>query len=180
MVARRRYTAAEVERGLIALVYCNGSASEAHKLLKADGLTIPAKTLESWKDRTHAEKYQRIRREEGPRLRQRAIDAHLAAAARELAVSAKMTVRLEENIDEIPPRDLPGGIRNLETSVGINIDKAQLLAGQPTEIHQTRSADELLRSLQDKLGTKFVEGTAEEEEVPSSPELPSHRGKQYR
>ena len=119
--------------------------------------------------KTHADQYQEIRRQEGGRLRQKAIEAHLDQAAREMAVSAKMTERLEENIDEIPPRDLPGGIRNMDTSVGINVDKAQLLSGQPTEIHEKRDAKALIRKLNALTGQDVREGTAEEEQVPELP-----------
>jgi hypothetical protein len=94
----------------------------------------------------------------------------MSAIAQKMKVSQKMTEKLEQEVDEIPARDLPGGIRNIDTSIGINFDKAQIIMGEPTQITQgTKRVPELIRSLKSK-GIEFIDADATEEEIP---ELPS-------
>jgi len=92
---RRTYTAEEIQRGLVALVYAAGNPSQAHSDLKEDGIKIPATTLAGWKSRTHAEEYERVRAEEGPKLRARALESHMSAIAHSMNVREKMARKLE-------------------------------------------------------------------------------------
>lgn len=143
---RDSYSEAEITRGLVTVAACNGNCCRAARLLEGDGLKINPETLRRWHKTLHAAKYESIRAELLPKIQAWAAEQHRQLSEREMEVSAKLIERLEREVDQIPARDLPGGIRNLDTGAGINRDKAQLLAGEPTA-RLERSADEVLRAL---------------------------------
>jgi hypothetical protein len=49
-----------------------------------------------------------------------------------------MIVKLAKDYKQLAPRDQAGAIRNVSTTKAINVDKAALLRGQPTEIVEHR------------------------------------------
>ena len=73
-----------------------------------------------------------------------------------------MLAKLGEDFEKLPPRDQPGAIRNISTSKAINIDKAALLRGQPTEIVEHRQATAELWAEFAAMFPSVVNGTAEE------------------
>lgn len=139
----------EVERALLALAESSGNAEAAARMLEADGLRIDSRTLRRWRSDTHAERYATIHGEVLPKLRAKAADRHMALAELQMDVSQAMTERLGAGLEDIPVRDLPGGIRNVDTAAAINTDKAALLRDQPTQIVR-RSFDEIKRELRAK------------------------------
>lgn len=50
----------------------------------------------------------------------------------------QMIVKLAKDFKQLAPRDQAGAIRNVSTTKAINVDKAALLRGQPTEIVEHR------------------------------------------
>lgn len=146
-VARRpRYGNPEIERALIAVAYTNGNTHQAARDLAEDGLNIDHKTLWRWSRRLHVDRYEELRAEVLPRIRAHAAERHMALADAQMDVSRRMTERLAEEIEDVPARDLPGGIRNVTTAAAVHTDKAQLLNDQPTQIVK-REASEVLRAL---------------------------------
>ncbi len=77
-----------------------------------------------------------------------------------------MTERLAREVEGIPVRDLPGGVRNVIVAAAVNRDKSQLLADQPTQIVGRRSFEEIKREL--KARGVILDGIAIEEEVRES------------
>ena len=128
------YGEAEVERALLCLAECSGNGDQAARLLAEDGLPIDGRTLRRWRSETHAARYEQVRNEVLPALRASAADRHSALADRQLEVSEAMTERLAREVEGIPVRDLPGGVRNVIVAAAVNRDKSQLLADQPTQI----------------------------------------------
>lgn len=149
---RRSFKEEEIQRALVAVAACSGNSRKAQQdLLAKDGLEITHQTLYNWSRSLHKEEYEAIRAKLLPQLQAHAAEQHRQLAEREMEVSLKLIDRLEKEVDEIPARDLPGGIRNLDTGAAIHRDKSQLLSGQPTE-RSERTADEVLRAIHHKLG----------------------------
>jgi hypothetical protein len=160
----RRYTDQERERGLVALAYASGNSRHAAKLLKVQGLPIPASTLKSWPVR-YADLYDKARLEILPRLNAQLAEQHIelvqSGMKLEQVFRAKIATALDK--DELPARDLPGGLRNVATSIGIHSDKARLLRGEPTTIVRHDDPLAILRSLRAKgVDVEIIDGEAEE------------------
>ena len=71
------------------------------------------------------------------------IHAKIAAECEDTAELAgqlerQMIVKLAKDYKQLAPRDQAGAIRNVSTTKAINVDKAALLRGQPTEIVEHR------------------------------------------
>ena len=95
----------------------------------------------------------------------------MGLADAQMDLVGEMTEKLRENIDEVPARDLPGGIRNVTTAAAVHTDKAQILTGEPTEIVGKQSAAEILRSLAAKgVLSVPVDADATEEPMDQLPE----------
>jgi hypothetical protein len=73
----------------------------------------------------------------------------------------RLMAKLAESVDELPPKEIAAAARNLATSKGINVDKLLTLTGRPSQISETRNADELLRKLE-TLKVKSIQSTATE------------------
>lgn len=151
MERRSKPTFNETERtkALLALAHWNGNGRKASQELAQDGLEIDQKTLWRWSRKQHVAEYERIRAEVLPIVETRAAEGYANLAARQIEVAHRITDRLEANIEEIPPRDLPAANKNTVTAAAISTDKAQLLNDRPTSIIQ-RSASDVLRSLKSK------------------------------
>ena len=54
---------------------------------------------------------------------------------------------------QLSPRDTAGAIRNVIVAKAVNIDKASLIRGRPTEIRATADITDLLRGLKARFGT---------------------------
>lgn len=180
MAPQRSYDAEQVEAGLQALAIADGNHRLAHRLLAENNTDIPAGTLYEWKT-THAERYEQIRADVLPKIRER-----MAAESEELAIAYAQLEReaielLKPKLNDLRPNELAGVQRNLATSRAISVDKASVLRGMPTEITEHRNADELLRKLGSALPGLIVEGTAEEiptdqgqiEQGPKAPRVPA-------
>lgn len=157
---RPSYGDEQIERGLVAVAHSNGNTRLAARELAEGGLEIDQGTLWRWKTKQHVERYERIQAEVLPRIRARAAEQYMDASERQMKVAMQMTDRLAAEVDEIPARDLPGGIRNVVTGGAVAIDKAQLLNDQPTQ----RISIDLAGTLAElkKLGVEVIDGDAEE------------------
>ena len=132
------YTEEQIDRALVEVALCAGNTHAAHRNLRALGFEVPRATLYEWITRTQAERYQRVRVELAPR-----IAAKIAAECEDTAEVAgalerNMIAKLAKDYDKLAPRDQAGALRNVSTTKAINIDKAALMRGQPTEIVEHR------------------------------------------
>jgi hypothetical protein len=140
-MSRRTYSDPERERGLVALAYYSGNAGRASAALKEQGLPIPKRTLNDWRNR-HAEVYERVRQEMLPRIEAEVAEQHTELANAAIDTQRKVLERLRGEVDELPARDLPGAARNVAVTSGIHSEKARLYRDEPTEIRGA-SADDL-------------------------------------
>jgi hypothetical protein len=161
---RPTYTSEQIELGLLAVAHANGNTRQASRELKTGGVKLDHRTLWRWSRERHAGRYESIRSEVLPKIRERAAERQMDIVEAAMGVQRKLVDRLDKEADDLAIRDVPGASRNVAVSVGIHAEKAQLFGGQPTQRIE-RSLDEVLRSLSHR-GVKFVEGeVAGEEDV---------------
>lgn len=163
------------------MALASGNSRKAAEMLASQGLKVGSKTLWRWTNERHGEEYERIRRDVLPRVREHTAELHMELAEREIAMSHELIDRLDKTKGEIPPRDLPGAIRNLDVGSGVHTDKARDLRGDPTVTVEKHSLQETIRGLED-LGLKVkivhdevIEGAVDAqvvEELPASDYVP--------
>lgn len=141
------YTAAEIKEGLTVVALCSGNVRRAERELTARGKRIPYTTLKDWKLRYHAQDYERIVEAELPK-----IYGEIATRCEDLAlaqadVEESLLNRLVAVAPTMDARDLSSALRNVGVAKAVNIDKASLVRGRPTEIREDRSIGDLTRAL---------------------------------
>lgn len=148
-VVKRSYGNKEIERALIAIAYANGNTRMAEKDLAEDKLEIPRSTLESWKQHVHVLRYEEVRAEILPKIREATGDEHLALARKQINASELATDAFVAALaaDKVETRDLSTAARNFDVGSGIHSQNSQLMHGEPTQIVH-RTSDELLRELE--------------------------------
>jgi len=149
---KTRYTREEKERALITLAYNNGNTAQTARDLEQDGFKLDPSTIYYWSRKSEIALYKEIQEECLPAIRQRAAERHMEAAEASMDASAEVLQRLRGQINEIPARDLPGALRNIDTSTGIHRDKARELRGEANLITTTDKRDlkQVLRALKGK------------------------------
>lgn len=147
------YTEDHITKGLNALLAFGGSPAAASKALKqAFALAIPAKTLQTWRDSTHADRYAALQAEFGPEIEQA-----IVRDTRDLARAATTVERLA--IEQAYEALESGAVRpevaaqialNMSKVKQSNLDKLLALTGRPQQITEHRSAAEIIRALRAK------------------------------
>jgi hypothetical protein len=146
---------------------CSGNTRRANRELAERDVDIPESTLRTWKERTQKQAYQQLVEEELPQvyaaIAERCEDLALAQAD----VEAKLLAKLEGDLDKLDARDLASSLRNVNVAKAVNIDKASLVRGKPTEIREDRSLTEVARALSKyasvvKVNGQVVDSTAVE------------------
>lgn len=166
---RQQYTREEVLKGLTVLALVAGSKKRAEEMLVQQGLQrINIATLRDWAYVTYRDDYERIKSEIDQHVRAKLADNHLALAfdAGEIEALAleKLRAKLENN--ELNGKELASVLSSSAVAGGVHTDKAQLLAGKPTQIVQN-DFSELQRALLQRHGVRLtIEGEATEEPAP--------------
>jgi hypothetical protein len=174
MTGKSRYGLIVVDRALYAAAASCGNYTAASRKLKAEGVNVPVRTLQTWCQQSHASRYGEIREEVQNDSRRQ-----LAAAHEDVARKASERVRAgldDVDVKSLPERDRPGALRNLEVTAGIATDKASALRGQTTEVVQHLHVHEVFAKLESRWPGIIqreegdVDGTAEEIDAPELPE----------
>ncbi len=153
-------TAAHVDTAMMVLAM-SPTAKEAAARLTEMGTPRDAATLNRWRRQFYPNRYRRACELYQTQVEQIVVQsvrglAHSAAAAAQLAVDLE-----RERIEAGDVKDAAASARNLATTVGIATDKLLVLTNRPTAITETRSADDVLRALDER---GYVDSTASEEE----------------
>lgn len=162
-------TVDQVERALLEVAILSGNCSAASRRLKeVHGLDIAQPRLKNWVLNLHRTRYEEIRRDVVPK-----IHATIANEAEDLAVAYAEAERDTLKIydpSRISGKDLPGAIRNLATAKAINLDKAQLLRGNPTEIIEKRNPQQILDGIAARFPQLVVDAeVVDDDERPALP-----------
>ncbi len=135
---------------MVALALYSGNRRRASKALADQGFPVPASTLQDWQQRA-PDTYAKVKRNLMPQIRELAAEQHSELAQLEGEAGRLLLGRLMAQYHEIPARDLPGAVRNLDVGAAVNRDKAAMLRGENTDTPTpTRSLSEILRALQAK------------------------------
>jgi hypothetical protein len=127
-------TEAEVKGALRLLALNGGQQRITCKQLRDEGFPIKEQTLAWWRDRSFPRLYLQIRKEVGGD-----VGEQIAGRALERALEADDVERayIEEakaKVGEVDPNHLAKNALALSNAKANNVEKAQLLRGQPTEI----------------------------------------------
>ena len=153
-----KYSAEEIERGLVLLALESGNVGRTRKLLKEEwGKAPDANTIGRWLER-YRDHYAEIRQRVAPELKLKMAEVHADLAARLADLEHRTIDELDKELTELSPKDKANLLRNAAVSSGIHIDKSQLLSGGATAIIERRELPELLRALQAK--GVVIEGVA--------------------
>lgn len=163
-VARKSnyFTEAQIQRALTEVAACSGNTHMAERNLAADGFSVAQRTLWKWSRRMYVGDYERIRTEILPAITKAAAEQHLALARRQMEGAALLADELIAERDQLEPRDRINALGKLDIGSGIHSEKAQLLAGNPTQIVENNLGD-LKRALAQRGVSVVIEGTAVEE-----------------
>jgi hypothetical protein len=144
---KRSFSEQEVQRALVEIAAASGNTRKASRELALEGLEIHSKTLWRWYKETHAEKYERIRLEMLPKITAFAAEQHMALARQQMELTAAAAALVADRLHTMDDRDLVNAMGKADIGSGIHTEKAQLLAGAPTQIVRRTSA-EVIRELQ--------------------------------
>jgi hypothetical protein len=152
----KKYTPAEIDKGLSAYILSGDSATKAAELLRSyDGSGAPVRqTITYWAEK-HSDRLHELREELHPQIAKKiAADAEgmaIRLAQAEVALAEKLVEALER--DELPAKELSGALRNITTSKALQVDKlSSPLRGRPTVIHGTKDPADMLADLARRLG----------------------------
>lgn len=163
-IPAKRYSAEEITKGLMAMVGWAGSAADAHKSLKVDGLDIPTSTLRSWVKETHRDQYEELRSKYAAQMEEMLVKNYREMALRTSAVQMKAVEAAEKMLDTGQDRDPARTAASLSKVSQVSTDKLMSLTGRPTVITEERGMQEILRSLAQKVpGLVVFEGEGVEE-----------------
>lgn len=165
------YTEFDIERGLRAVVTCNGNCNRASKLLNARGTPIGRQVLRMWMVRDHPERYEQIRSELIPQVQAAMAEEHMELAKLEMDVSRKLSERLRENADDIEVKNLPAASKAMSVSAAVHTDKARELNERPT-VRVEFDVTGILKELR-TLGVDFGREVAQELQAETLPALPA-------
>jgi hypothetical protein len=145
------YTQEEITRALVEVAACSGNSHMAARNLEADesAPNIPQQTLWAWSRRERVEEYERIRQQALPAITQEAAEQHMHLARLQADYARSAAEHIAERIPRMEDKDLVNAMGKFDIGSGIHTEKAQLLAGQPTQIVK-REASEVLRKLQSR------------------------------
>lgn len=143
-----RYNEAEIQRALVEVAACSGNTHMAARNLEADddAPSIPQPTLWRWTVREKVQEYERIRAEALPQITAQAAEQHMALARQQMSLAQSAAGFIAARLDRMDDKDLINALGKADIGSGIHTEKAQLLAGQPTQII-SRSSEEILREM---------------------------------
>lgn len=143
------FTEPEIAEALRVLALYGGSYARASTALHAQGLPITASRLKTWRTETYPVQYEdtvyRLRESIG----QQVSDGAMEVAANAQALSSEMIARLQENLHDVPVKELAKAALNMAQTSRTNAEVARLLRNEPTSIQEVRSVDETLDVLRD-------------------------------
>jgi hypothetical protein len=159
-----KFSLAQIDRALFVLALAPSANAAARELREADDpLKVDPKTLRSWTSR-YAERWREIQDRHAKKIRQAMANeqfeiAHAAGEAERLAISK---TKAELRSGKI--KDSSTAARNLAVSKGVAVDHGLKLRGEPTQIVQHRSAEEIVRSLK-RLAPRVFDAEATAQEI---------------
>ncbi len=136
----RKYDAAEQQRSLMTLAFCNGNAKRAAKAL-ANDVGVSRRQLTRWRDE-HRKDYEQIRRDIMPAIREQAAESLMETVDELSDLESNLIQRNKAAVNKLRPAELSGALRNASVSKGINLDKAKDLRESDAPPEPTRTFEQ--------------------------------------
>lgn len=145
---RLQFSEREVEIVLKALALNGGRHVPTSEFVNEQGIAISQTSVKAWRDKQFPRLYLRLRRELS-----RDIGEDIAGKAMERALQADAAEQLyieaaSNKVDQVEPNHLAKNALALANAKSQNIEKAQLLRHEPTEIVETRDIGDLVGVLE--------------------------------
>jgi hypothetical protein len=126
-------------------------------------LKIEEATIRSWsKHPDFAERWSEFRRVNAPKWRARAAEKLEDLVDEYGELQAKALRRANEEVDELPAKDVGNFLRSVAWAQSSAADQAGRLRGQPTQVVEHRVNSEQLEASMQRLLSEAVDSTAEE------------------
>lgn len=129
-------TEAEVKGALRLLALNGGQQRITVKQLAEEGYKINEKTLAWWRDRSFPRLYMQIRKEVGGDVGEIIAGRALERALEADDVEKAYIEEAKKKVGEVDPNHLAKNALALSNAKANNVEKAQLLRGQPTKIEE--------------------------------------------
>lgn len=143
-----RYT--EDERRIAMRIHAaaSGRRDIVEEMLRAEGLTMGVRTVTHWVSR-FPDEYDSIQNEHRAYVRSKAEEEIRGVTTLALEVVGESLRQSRDALarGEIAPKDLPATAKAGMVSVGISVDKSELLSGNPTQITRGADTEDLKREL---------------------------------
>jgi hypothetical protein len=142
------YSQEDIDRVLTAVIAWSGNVAAALRYIKAEGYRTPeGNTVMKWMRTVHWERYEQLRDQWSQKV-ETTVANDMRDAAREALDVQRLAVekareRLEAGRDDDPAKSAASLARVAQS----NTDKLLSLTGRPTQITESRNAEEILRSL---------------------------------
>lgn len=160
----KRYTPAQIDQGLTALILTGGNADQALELLD-DWPRRPSPTsLRNWQ-RDHKKRHAELEQELAPKLAEIAAADAERLALKMAQVEDQLVDHIAGRLHELDPDKASAALRNISTSKALQYDKiSSPLRGRPTVNVMHHDSNDLLRQLARGAGLRLgsTESTAEE------------------
>jgi hypothetical protein len=138
-----------IRASLLQVAVEDGNRSNAQRELRKKGISVSRATLARWCDHDHADLYLSIR-DEVQNVRQRKHAAEMEdSVSRGIEITRRYWERADEVLDELPPRDVSTGLRNVGVTLGIQIQRTLELREKPVVMPKgSKTAEETIRALE--------------------------------
>jgi hypothetical protein len=154
-----KYSEEDVERVLGYLAVNRGNAVKTREKLAEDGHPAPSKdTIYKWRDE-HPRRYERLRTEAMDRVYAAMAGEMEELFAEEVQLERELVARMRSEAPNLKPGEVSGALRNVGVTKALNVDKANIIRGRPSQITEKRTYVEVIDKLQ-QFG--LIEGEAEE------------------
>lgn len=155
---------AEIERVFACLARNSGNLNRTTRELKANGDIAPDRsTILRWR-RAFSDRYERIRQEVIPQIREDLAEQHVELAAKQIEASHALLDQLMENREELKPHQIAPALGKVDVGSGIHTQRAKELRESPIlqELGK-QTAAQIMDALKAKgYEVDFIEGEAEE------------------
>ena len=158
------FTMEQVRLCMNALLAFGGSPTAASRVIEETyALKVGPDTLRRWRDGKHAELYAGLQEEHGAAIEQVMVRemrdlARMATHAQRLAIEKVIEAMSQPGTPRLNPDQVSTAMAKVTDT---NVNKLLALTGRPQAITESRSASELMRSLESKGVLKLSSDTPE-------------------
>lgn len=154
------HTLEDIEISLRVLIFNGGDSKlAAEHLLDVYRIKVHPTMLKKWAYTHFPDRYAVLQQELRSEVSEKIAGMLSENAQRATQTQAKIIDRLDENVNELAPKDLANAARQVAQAGALDIEKARLLRDEPTDIVENRDPEKILEALE---RLNVIPGTAKE------------------